>query len=695
MPPSDRAALSLKWCFHLVDALWRHGVREAFISPGSRSTPLTLALVHHHGIRCHPVLDERSAAFMALGAGKERMSSASPYSAESATTSSSSSVSSFASSSASAANATVSAPSQAAAPAVQAAPALFVCTSGTAVANALPAVVEARMSGTPLIVLSADRPPALRATGASQTIDQVKLFGDYPVFFFDAGEPLDADGDFRRIGRLGWQAVHYALSRRGPVHLNLPFRKPLEPDAKTIARYRERYRQGAASSLDTAGKRDTSNSREAAGLRDETGHRNDPGHTAGHIHPDSHALPTTLAEAPRPLPDALRDLLAGSSRTLAVIGPELRRAGSFFDFCRRNGIPVLNESGDSGAEGVFLNRHSLVLRDTRQRAELAPDLVLRAGGDPVHRATLEALAGWNVPQVVFGDHPDHPDASLSATHHVDGSPADYDFTADNRTGPNASVPLESAGAGASPSRGNADAAMGINTGDKNEPGTVSANSSGKQATYAALWTDALSQTVRIQSERLKAESRLTDAHAYAALLPLIARESDTLVAVSNSFPIRDYLQFGLEEVVQKLPLLVNRGASGIDGVTSTAIGAALARSNPVVLFTGDLAFLHDTGALNNLMSRDAPLKIIVLNNRGGTIFRMLPLDTDDPTFIDYFETPQQVHLQDIARAHGIPYALAESPSTLETAWKTLLAHRTAILECRTHTDASMKLRSSI
>jgi len=644
MPSNEHAALSLKWSFHLVDALWRHGVREAFISPGSRSTPLTLALVHHHGIRCHSVLDERSAAFMALGAGKESARSAWPYS-------------SFSSASASASesgSASVSVPSQAALPASPHAPALFVCTSGTAVANALPAVVEARMSGTPLIVLSADRPPALRATGASQTIDQVKLFGDYPVFFFDAGEPVDADGDFRRIGRLGWQAVHYAMSRSGPVHLNLPFRKPLEPDAETIAEYREKYLQDATSSRDTTGRPDTTS------------------HTAGLIYPEHHrgTQPTTLVEAPRPLPDALRDLLASSSRILAVIGPELRRAGSFFHFCRLNGIPVLNESGGTGSEGIFLNRHSLVLMDSKKRSDLAPDLVLRAGGDPVHLTTLEALAGWDVPQVVFGDHPDHPDASLSATHYVSGSPADYDFPA----GFTADVPS-----------------------DLRSPDRSSSNlpASATQAAYAKHWTDAVHQAAQKQRVRLQAESRLTDAHTYSTLLPLIARESETLMALSNSFPIRDYMEFGPEEVVQKHPLLVNRGASGIDGVTSSAAGAALARNKPVVLFTGDLAFLHDTAALNNLMARGLALKIIVLNNHGGTIFRMLPLDTDDPAFIDYFETPQRVDFQDIARAHGIPYALAETPSNLEPAWQSLLAHRTAILECRTHTDASMKQRSSI
>jgi len=679
MPSNERAALSLKWSFYLVDALWRHGVREAFLSPGSRSTPLVLALVNHHGIRCHSVLDERSAAFMALGAGKESVRWGSVRDSLNLSRSATSSA---------------SASSYDPAPAFQPAPALFVCTSGTAVANALPAVVEARMSGTPLIVLSADRPPAQRATGASQTIDQVKLFGDYPVFFFDTGEPVDTDGDLRRISRLGWQAVHYAVNRAGPVHLNLPFRKPLEPDAETISRYRDQYRQDTLKDANQVASHPATRQDIPYGNPHEVKNENQEESRHGSPHDvrkeSLHgSWPTTLPEVPRPLPYELHDLLAASTRTLAVIGPELRRAGSFFEFCHRNGIPLLNESGgvgsggigseyigsgDFGSEGVFMNRHSLVLQDPKNRADLSPDLVLRAGGDPVHRATLEALAGWNVPQVVFGDHPDHPDASLSATHHMDGSPADYDFT------------------------------VVVREGDKPAPDSASAGTSGTQtaqaaqatqAAYAALWSDTLDQTARSQSQRLQAEPRLTDAHAYASLLPLIAREPGTLVAASNSFPIRDYLQFGPEEVVQKLPLLVNRGASGIDGVTSTAIGAALARNKPVVLFTGDLAFLHDSGALNNLMSRDVPLKIIVLNNRGGTIFRMLPLDTEDPAFIDYFETPQQVDLQDIARAHGIPYVLAESPSTLETAWKTLLDHRTAILECHTHTDASMKLRSSI
>ncbi len=581
MPSIDQASLSLKWCFHLVDALWRNGVREAFISPGSRSTPITLALVHHSGIRCHSVLDERAASYMALGAAKASLLfSANP------------------------------------------APALFVCTSGTALANSLPAVVEARMSATPLLVLSADRPPVLRATGASQTIDQIKIFGDYPVFFFDTGEPVDHEDDFRRLNRLGWQAVHFAMGRKGPVHLNLPFRKPLEPEKAQIRNFSNMYG----------------------------------------IHVEN--VNSSATEPTRSLPAEILTLISKCRRPLAVAGPGLFQAGDFMAFCRNAGIPVLNEAGrQSGLNETHscqyrINHHSLVLQEMRHVTSLAPDLIFRAGGDPVHRSTLKALSTWKVPQILLGDHPGRPDAALSVTHHLEGPITAYDFN-------------------------------GVATAD------WYAKECEHWKAYGQLWAETSFKAYGRLSRKLKKEQRLTDGHVYALLLPLIGSGTDSLVAVSNSFPIRDYLQFGAHPFVQQFPLLTNRGASGIDGVTSTAIGAALACSKPVTLFTGDLAFLHDAGSLNNLMTREASIRIIVLNNHGGTIFRMLPFDASDPVYIDYFETPQQVALSDIARAHGIPFASADSPSSLAAAWDLLMDHQTAILECQTHTEASMGLRTSL
>ncbi|MEX0680889.1 MAG: 2-succinyl-5-enolpyruvyl-6-hydroxy-3-cyclohexene-1-carboxylic-acid synthase [Balneolales bacterium] len=562
MPLIDTAGLLFRWSYHLVNALCRQGVQQAFISPGSRSTPLVLALVHHPDIQCHAVLDERSAAYMALGAGKTAK-----------------------------------------------VPALFACTSGTAVANAFPAVVEARMSSVPMIVLSADRPPHMRAIGASQTIDQIKIFGDYPVFFFDTGEALENEEDFRRLERLGMQAVDFSTTKGGPVHINLPFRKPLEPSDEQIMRCVRAYSSKPADA----------------------------------------SISGTVKEPSRPLPGEFLQMLASARRPLVVAGPDTPDLPAFYTWCRYGRIPVLCETGGF-PHGI--TKHPLILSHTDAIEFMAPDLILRTGGDPVHHPTISALKQWSVPQFVFKGHPDHPDASLSVTHRISGLLSQYNW---KRNLPDP------------------------------EPVTE----------YEALWASQSVQAEGEQRKKLDHQKRFTDAHVYDRLLPLVLNQPDTRIVLSNSFPIRDYLLFGPEQAVTKLQAIVNRGASGIDGVTSTAIGAALASGKPTVLFTGDLAFLHDVTALNNLMSRNIRLKIVVVNNRGGTIFRMLPFENKDEQYIRFFETPQQVNIPEIARAHDVPFEHADTPDRLNESWEKLGPRHTGILECRTDAEASMKLRSTL
>ena len=171
------------WCSVAAETLWRAGVRHAVISPGSRNTSLTMALVAHPGIETTPVLDERSAAFFGLGIAKRT-----------------------------------------------GAPVLLLCTSGTAGANYLPAVIEAKESGTPLIVITADRPPELRDCSSGQTIDQQKLFGSFVTFYHElvVSEPRAELLSYLR------QMLRHAVARAqegGPVHLNAPFRDPLPPIA--------------------------------------------------------------------------------------------------------------------------------------------------------------------------------------------------------------------------------------------------------------------------------------------------------------------------------------------------------------------------------------------------------------------------------------------------------------------------------
>ena len=182
-----RAAEQWVWARLLLDGFAVAGVRDVVISPGSRSSPFVLAAHEHADLRCHDVLDERSAGFFALGQAKACGE-----------------------------------------------PSLLICTSGTAGAHYLPAVMEAAQSYTPLAVLTADRPFELQECGANQTADQLKLFGAHVRRFFHLGSPDSTERALRALRRVAAQAV-WSTKRPvpGPVHVNAPARKPLEPPAPT------------------------------------------------------------------------------------------------------------------------------------------------------------------------------------------------------------------------------------------------------------------------------------------------------------------------------------------------------------------------------------------------------------------------------------------------------------------------------
>src|SRR5437763_4885584 len=166
------------------DELARCGLQNACTSPGSRCTPIVLSLARTPGIRCWSHIDERCAGFFALGAAK-----------------------------------------------ASGRPVAVTCTSGTAAANLAPAVIEASWARTPLIVLTADRPPELREVGAGQTIDQIKLYGGAAKWFFEVGTHEATPERLRWIRALACRAFHTAVSNRpGPVHLNFPLREPLVVD---------------------------------------------------------------------------------------------------------------------------------------------------------------------------------------------------------------------------------------------------------------------------------------------------------------------------------------------------------------------------------------------------------------------------------------------------------------------------------
>ena len=330
---SDAATLTA-WSRLLLASLAEAGVSRVVISPGSRSTPFVLAAGQTPGLQIDTIIDERSAAFFALGQAR-----------------------------------------------VSGAPTLLLCTSGTAGAHYLPAVIEAAMARVPLLILTADRPPALQGCDAPQTIDQRGLFGHFARWSADLGLPDASPGSLRALRRVAHQAAHTSRwPLAGPVHLNAPARKPLEPAFSRAERDLLRA---------------------------------------------VHALlaePAPAARPPQTRPSeaavaSLQAALSGARRPLAVAGPApLGPPAETLHQLARLGVPVLVESTsqlrrgpDHGAARV--GAFDPILRDPSRREALAPDLVIQLGGPPTSglyerwmserpglRRLVVRATGWSDPQ---------------------------------------------------------------------------------------------------------------------------------------------------------------------------------------------------------------------------------------------------------------------------------------------------------
>lgn len=556
MTDSYSGNTAFTWTKTFFRALQKHGVRHVVISPGSRSTPLTLAAASNNHFKKHIILDERSAAFTALGIGKATNI-----------------------------------------------PAVLICTSGTAAANYYPAVIEARQSGVPMILATADRPPHLRATGANQAIDQLKMFGNYPVFFHELGEPNPEEIDLNRLKILGQQAVSVSREKRGPVHLNFPFRKPLEPEAAVL------------------------NQAEKNSVKYEK----------------TTYQPVTSLQ----LSESIQNKISSAQKPLIVVGPLAPKddADSIARLADKITAPVLTESSVDYQNCIA--GFAGFLRTEKLRSELEPDLILRFGFQPATKALELGLQSWRPDSHYhFASTHEWQDATFSAAGHIPWMGQTLHFG-------------------------------DIQSPQKNE--------------WLDRWKSAEEKFAAHFEKSMQQESPLTDGAVYQHLTPQISE--DSFIAISNSFPARDIHLFGRQS--KRIPLYSNRGVSGIDGVTSTAIGLSLSLQNPGVLFTGDLAFLHDTNALLNHQFMRHPLVIVVINNSGGSIFRMLPIKQHNTYFEPYFETPQSIDIKKLAGSYDIPYfginGISELADFQLYGW--MEKHPgLSVIECKTDADSSMKLR---
>lgn len=553
----DTRNVNTLWAGVIVATLVRSGVTRAVVSPGSRSTPLVLACVAQAGLETIPVLDERSAAFFALGLAKQTLR-----------------------------------------------PVLLICTSGTAAANFFPAIIEAQEAGVPLLVLTADRPPELRACASGQTIDQQKLYGGHVNFYHELAVPEAAEPRLRYLRQTVAQAVRRTFDpAAGPVHLNVPFRDPLTPavDDGTAAR--------GAAAVDW-----------------------------------ERFFSQVAAPSPGGLYTAPPSLQADVHGAI-VIGPAQPGDVPAFvtavaEIARRLGWPVLADALSPVRQHLaqiphVVTTYDIVLRNPAAAERLKPEVVLCLGGWP----TSKVLRGWleasDATVWLITDRPDNRDAL-----HLRTQSLSFSLVALA-----AQVPV----------------ALDVNG-------------------YQRMWAR-YEEKVRPQLDaRLAAETALFEPKAAWLLAQHLP--AGTPLFIANSMPVRD-AEYVWPAGNRHLRPLCNRGANGIDGTLSTALGTAHGAGRPAVLLTGDLSLLHDAnGFLLGPKFRGA-LTVVLINNRGGGIFEHLPVAQFDPPFEEYFATPQTTDFAALCVAHGVPHARVRDWAHFTALVQTLPPAGIRVLEIRT------------
>jgi 2-succinyl-5-enolpyruvyl-6-hydroxy-3-cyclohexene-1-carboxylate synthase len=551
----------------LVDELARAGLQYVCLAPGSRNTPLVLACAQHPALRVSSHLDERSAAFFALGIALATDT-----------------------------------------------PAAVICTSGSAAANFLPAIVEAHQSAVPLLILTADRPPELRHSGANQTIDQVKLFGDVVLWSIDAPLPEAVPPALltRSIRTLAARALARAGGRRkGVVHINLPFRPPLEPTPLE-------------------------------------GDQTEPGADAQprpDLRPYTQMMTASADHLPMADVQALAELVNQYERGLIVCGPRCPpgASGEFGALAaalsERAGYPLLVDGVSGlrfGTPGV-LGGYETFLSGAHPFA--APHLVIRFGAVPTSKMLHQYLDNAAPPV--------HIHVRSNGLWADDSHRTSHSIQADEAAFIRALLPY------------------------------IVPRQSKWQRTFAQV--ESLTwQTIEAELDK----APYFDGAAVSDTLDLLP--AGAALFVGNSLAVRHLDQFG-RPTARPIRTYANRGASGIDGNLSTALGVGAACPGmPLVAIVGDITFYHDMNGLLAVQRCGVPITIVLLSNDGGGIFHRLPISRFEPQFTPYFVTPHGLDFAHAARLYGLDFVRVEEREPFRRAVSECVAsQRATLIEVRT------------
>ena len=573
----DFRNINTLWASILAETLKCLGLTTAVICPGSRSTPLAIAFAQHPEIEAIPILDERSAAFFALGLAKQ-----------------------------------------------SGLPAALVCTSGTAGANFYPAVIEAKESRVPLLVLTADRPPELRHCHAGQTIDQLKLYGNYPNWQAELALP---SGDMGMLPYLrqniiqAWERSLFPVA--GPVHLNFPFREPLapipQPDADSLKSQFQPEDFFAA--------------------------------IATHS-------PFPIAHSPFPTPPIQE--WQSCERGMIIAG--VAHSQHPWEYCRAIARlcqflkwPVLAEAlspirNYADLNPYLISTYDLIVRNQKLAQKLAPAMVIQLGELP----TSKELRAWL-------------DAIQPQRWIVDPSPENFDPLHGKTIHLRTSIEQLSARIG------------------QEDKAKVTNRPNPKLNDYLHQWCDAQTKVRQAIDQMMESMDILFEGKAAWLLSQTLS--AATSIFIANSMPVRYVEFFWIPRNSGIIPFF-NRGANGIDGTLSTALGIAHRHQSSVIL-TGDLALLHDTNGFLIGNKFSGHLTIILINNNGGGIFEMLHISQFGTLFEDFFATPQNIDFAQLCATYGVEYQLISNWEQLKQLLNPLPEKGIRVLELRTNrrTDA--------
>lgn len=558
---------NILWAKKIVDYFYDCGVRDVCISPGSRNTPMTLAFAANSKIKKHVIIDERSSAFFALGLSKKQKSITA-----------------------------------------------VLTTSGTAVAELYPAIIEAYFEKLPLIILTADRPDYLRNSGANQTINQDNIFQNHIRAFVDLGLPNVTLKSFENLRtKIDNVLSVFSSQNKGPVHFNIQFEKPFEPSKST-----DSIEESFLEKIDSFF--------------------------------NCQKLNKNLN--PYNSEKTFLKILSGAKKILIISGHQCEETERrYLPLIASNlNAPIfsgiLSPLRTSKSKYVIKNASSF-LRQEKIKREIEPDLILQFGFTSISNSMLDFIAQTNAIKASINPFNERYDPSLTTKITIKSTAEEfYKFLNKNNF-----------------------------------------KNTDKHYLQFVKKIDSLSQLLKvefIQKQDIRFEWKV-----YKEMLGILSPKTNLMI--SNSLPIRD-LDYIFDEV-KNVNIFSNRGASGIDGIISTAAGIFESTKLPTYLIIGDLAFLYDLNALQLLREKNIPLKIISINNNGGGIFELLPIAKEKIEFVKYFKTPINMSFGNIVKSFGGKYFSPKNISEFKRNFKSMaLTNKFSVMELKINSKKSSELR---